>query len=267
LWNDTHSYFRAYTGGDAIMGDCLYGAMVAHHHGLGWVVDVDRIRAHLDAEVRYNGDDFGIKVMTGRHEPPPTVASSPASPSARVAQGWARMVQLGAQLGVDTQDDVVWLGAAPDWSYLALTAQPTPDITAALAPTARQLQHYRDGLRDVWNIVGITAPGDWPGDMAGMPYVTSHYGFVMTDYYLLPALSGQHTDLPRGLLTFAPLYTCPFEVSVLLARVTGTLRCANSKYTLTVHFGELTLPAGGLAVNGRAYGSAVHLTAGQAVTW
>ena len=25
MWNATYGYFRAYTGGDAIMSDCLYG--------------------------------------------------------------------------------------------------------------------------------------------------------------------------------------------------------------------------------------------------
>ena len=74
LWNSTHDYFRAYTGGDAIMGDCLYGQMLAHHNGLGWLADTDKIQAHLKAELLYNGDPYGIKVVTGRHEPPPSAA-------------------------------------------------------------------------------------------------------------------------------------------------------------------------------------------------
>ena len=87
LWNSTYSYFRAYTGGDAVMSDALYGAEVAHHNGLGllWPNPADLV-AHLAAEEKYNYDAGGLKTITGRHTPPPA----------------------GAAAGPDTQDDVIW---------------------------------------------------------------------------------------------------------------------------------------------------------------
>jgi non-lysosomal glucosylceramidase len=293
LWNETYSYFRAYTGGNAIMGDCLYGQMLAHHLGLGWLADPAMVAAHLAAELRFNGDPHGIKVVTGRHTPPPLDARTPHTRaglsddmpvtltpprtwSRRLEQGWDRMVALSQQSGIDTQDDVIWLGAAPDWSYLqiAVAGKSGPwnasALTAALAPAAAQLTHYRDTLRDLWNIVGIIGAADWPGDdlLRSMPYVTSHYGFVMTDYYLLPLLAGQQVDMPHGRLSFAPVYPCPFSVPLLLVNTTGIVACdKNNVLSVEIAFGMLRLPAGGLSVSGRTYRDAVNLSPGQRVTW
>jgi hypothetical protein len=266
LWNSTLNYFRAYTGGDAIMGDCLYGQMVAHHLGLGWLVDTEKIKMHLAAELKYNGDQYGIKVVTGRHTPPPLDLTSTSS--LRVKQGLKQIQTLRDRLGYDGQDDVLWLGAAPDWSYLQIATQ-NSDITTALQPTEKQLVNLRDRLKDIWNIVGIMTPSDWGPDegIHGMPYVTSHYGFVMTDYYLLTILSGQQTNIPGGSLKFNPVYGCPFNLPLLMVNTTGVVSCANGMYKVSISFGELKLPANGLSVNGKPYTQAVSLVAGQSVTW
>jgi len=268
LWNDTLNYFRAYTGGDAIMGDCLYGQMVAHHHGLGWLVDVDKIQMHLAAELKYNWDQYGIKVVTGRHTPPP-LALTPKS-TLRERQAIKKIEELRYQYGYDGQDDVLWLGAAPDWSYLQITTNSSTDITKALVPTENQLSvNIRDRLKDLWNIVGIMTASDWgPNDnLHGMPYITSHSGFVMTDYYLLTALSGQQTNIPGGSLKFNPVYPCPFNVPLLLVNTTGVVSCTNGMYKVSISFGALSLPANGLSVNNKAYPQPVTLAAGQSITW
>ena len=71
MWNSTYGYFRAYTGGEAIMADCLYGQQVALAHGLGWLLPTEMISQHLAAEAKYNLNDYGLTVVTGRHTPPP----------------------------------------------------------------------------------------------------------------------------------------------------------------------------------------------------
>ena len=38
-------------------------------------------------------------------------------------------------------------------------------------------------------------------------------GFMLTDLYLLPLLSGQETDLPNGKLALAPKYPAPYGPS------------------------------------------------------
>ena len=252
LWNSTEGFFRAYTtaingsGTDnAVMADSLYGQMIAAYLGLGWLVPPAQLLSHLAAEEKYNANSFGFTVVTNRTTPPP-----------------------GGQV---PDDDTTWQQGGPDWSTLAIGLNMTGgNLTAALEPSQRSLENWRSRLHDLWNLAGLTST-DSPANEAdrGMPYVTSHYGYLLVDYFTLPALSGQVTDVAHGKLTFAPVVACPFNLPALLAGVTGTVSCdaISGKFTLALAFGQLTLPAGGLAVNGRAYPEALTLTAGNSVTW
>lgn len=148
-----------------------------------------------------------------------------------------------------------------------------PDALAtALEPARKAIVNQISRINDAWNIAGIVTSGDWStnGDESanGQSYITSHYGFLLVDYYLLPALTGQHTNLPAGALTFDPVFPAPYTLPVLLQGVEGTLsRTASGVRTLSLAFGSLTLPAGGLVVSGVPYPSAVSIVAGQSVTW
>jgi hypothetical protein len=53
--------------------------------------------------------------------------------------------------------------------------------------------------------------------------VTSHYGFLLPNYHIFYALSGQITNLQSGSLTFqtAAGLACPWQLPVLLAGTTG----------------------------------------------
>ena len=254
LWNGTYAYFRAYTGGDAVMSDALYGAEVAHHHGLGllWPRPADLI-AHLAAEEKYNYDAAGLKTITGRHTPPPAGA--------------------GAAGGPDTQDDVIWEQSGPTWSYMALALGSETSLDAALAPAVRGSGKWRSTLNDAWNVAGISSGDDWPQGQRGLPFVTSHYGFLLVDYYLVPGLSGQQHHLGKGaasFLSFEPPFApaCPFKYPVLLPGTTGAVSCdAAGTFTLALAFGSLSLPAGGLSVQGRTCPHAVSLAAGDSVSW
>ena len=91
---------------------------------------------------------------------------------------------------------------------------------------------------------------------------------MLTDYYLIYALSGQQTNIPAGKLSFSPLYAPPYTLPWAFMGTEGTLAVsAAGVRTLSVAFGSLTLPAGGLTVAGDAYPQAVNLGAGQSVTW
>lgn len=93
-------------------------------------------------------------------------------------------------------------------------------------------------------------------------------GFLLTDYYLLPVLTGQQTDIPGGQLSFSPLYPCPYTLPLLLAGTTGTVTCSGTAaYNVTLAFGSLSLPAGGLSVSGSSYPGVVNLGPGQSVAW
>ena len=290
MWNSTYNYFRAYTGGDAIMSDCLYGQQVALAHGLGWLLPKTMIAQHLAAEAKYNANKYGLTTVTGRHTPPPAEAAvaesllgalaveaaaagneRAARKAAKAADKRSLMQQLRGR--GDGQDDAVWMGAAPTWSCLALQlgadGPAGGNVTAALEPTRWELENYRSRLRMMWDLTGLSTTSDWGSDDDnGQPFCTSHYGFMLTDYYLIYALSGQQLNVPAGTLSFAPLAACPLSMPFAAMGREGTISCdASNKFTLALAFGSLELPAGGLSANGRAYAQAVSLVGGQSVSW
>lgn len=191
-------YFRAYTGGDAIMADCLYGQQVAFAHGLGLLVPAAYLAQHLKAELLYNSNLYGLTVCTGRHTLPPLAEVDYASAganfatddetanrkAARAGDVRALMQQLRAR--GDGQDDAVWMGGAPTWSCVALQmggALSAADVTAALEPTRWELENYRTRLASMWDLTGLSTTSDWGSESAnGQPFCTSHYGFMLPDY-------------------------------------------------------------------------------------
>ena len=241
------------------MSDSLYGQVIASYLGLGWLAPPAQLAAHLAAEERHNANSFGFTVVTNRTTPPP-----------------------GGQV---PDDDTTWQQGGPDWSSVAVwllqgggnssgsgseSVGVGGNLTAALGPARRSLENWRSRLHDLWDLCGLTSTDSPPAEGArGMPYITSHYGYLLVDYFLLPALAGQTTDVARGTLSFAPAVPCPFNLPALLAGLTGTVSCdgETSAFTLAVSFGHLVLPAGGLTVNGRAYAGAVDLAGGDSVTW
>lgn len=271
LWNASVGYYEAFTGGrGVIQADCLYGQVLARHLGLGWLAPEEQIGQHLAAELAANGNPYGLTVVTGMppKQQPGADASGLAVSSSSSSMG---------SLDPDTQYGTMWLGGAPDWSYLALALLNTSsspvqrgNVTAALEVAGRTLINYRSRLNNLWDWAALSSTDDaWGSEMMqGMPYDQSHYGFIMVDYFLVPALSGQQTDIPGGRLSFAPVYPCPFNLPALLADTTGTISCdATGQYTLALAFGSLQLPAGGLSVNGKSCSDSVQLTAGQSISW
>lgn len=274
LWNSTYSYFRAYTTGDALMPDCLYGQMLAHEHGLGLFVNASFLSAQLAAEVKYNANGYGFTVLTGRNTPPPLADGGRPLPARLQKAAATTGVDYRAQavaLNQDTVDDVNWMGAGPTWSYIALAINATGgNVTAALEPTRLSVENWRSRLNDWWNIAGITTSGDWGTEnQNGQPFVTSHYGFLLPAAHLVYAITRQQTNIPGGSLAFDPVYHCPYTLPLLLAGTTGTITCnaVSGQYTVAIAFGSLNLPAGGLSIAGSVYPGAVSLSAGESVTW
>jgi hypothetical protein len=91
---------------------------------------------------------------------------------------------------------------------------------------------------------------------------------MLTAQYLLPLLSGQQAALHLGRLSFRPIFAPPYALPVLLLGTEGALEAdAAGGLTLRVAFGAISLPAGGLSVDGVAYAGAVDLGPGDAVSW
>lgn len=107
---------------------------------------------------------------------------------------------------------------------------------------------------------------------ARCPREQGHYGFMLTDLYLYPLLSGQKADIHKGQLHIDPVFKAPYTLPILLtgcmATISATSATGSTSYTLTVVFGELHISAaGGLVVSGSAFPSPVHLDEGESVNW
>jgi hypothetical protein len=92
----------------------------------------------------------------------------------------------------------------------------------------------------------------------------------MVLWHLPFALSGQYTDLSKGILTFAPKLRSPFILPILIPNTFGSISATpmvngQSSYTLTLFMGDLSL--GELSVNNIQYPGSVNITAGQTVQW
>jgi non-lysosomal glucosylceramidase len=232
-------YFLAYTGGKgekAIFTDALYGQVLAYTYGLGPLYNITIMKKHLESEVRLADTLYGLRMLTGR-EP----LTNP-------------------------QDNSIWMGASQDWSVLNLWFN--MESESALMQSKKSLNHVRQILNDQWNVHGLYA-GDGYG-IGGKPWVTSHYGFHMVLWHLPFALSGQYTDLSKGILTFSPKLRSPFILPVLIPNTFGSISATpiandQSSYTLTLLIGNLTLTE--LSINNVQYPGSVNLTAGQSIQW
>ena len=249
LWNASAGAFRAFSTKASpttmpVMSDCLYGATIAHSLGLGtlWDGSAEDFASHLALEASANGNAYGLAVLTGRDGPEPFASI----------------------------DQTEWGMAAPTWGYMALAGADL-SVDAALEIPQRFFDNIRLRLRDTWNIAGLYSGANWTqygADDDGQAWCTNHYGMALTHFFLHLALSGQQASLPKGTLSFAPRYAAPFSLPLLLAGTTGRVSAdAAGTYTVSIAFGELSLPAGGLSVNGRAFAGAVNLQRGQSVSW
>ncbi|CAF4796443.1 unnamed protein product [Rotaria sp. Silwood1] len=242
LWyNDSidTGYFLAYTGGQgerAIFTDALYGQVLAFTYGLGPLYNISKMKKHLESEVRLADTPYGLRMLTGR-EP----LTNP-------------------------QDNSIWMGASQDWSVLNLWFN--MDFNSALIQSEKGLNHVRQTLNDQWNTHGLYA-GDGYG-IGGKPWVTSHYGFHMVLWHLPFAITGQYTDLSKGILLFSPKLRSPFILPVLIPNTLGSISSTpllngQTSYTFALAIGNLSLNI--LAINNVKYPGSIHLTAGQSVQW
>lgn len=243
LWNTSAGFFRAWAGGDALFTDTLYGILLSHALGYGLQVSPAMLESHLTAEWAANADAFGMRVI-----------SNPIL------------------------EDSVWMNGPPTWAYLSLVLAgagqrvvPPADLDAALMPLKRMIDNYRSRLNDLWNLRALTHTATEGSALEhGGPREQGHYGFMLTDMWLYPLLSGQMTALHNGTLRLTPAFAPPYVLPVLLVGTLGSLEvdASGSNFTLSIAAGSLALPAGGLIVNGLSYpGGALALGAGQFVEW
>ncbi len=221
-WNETGGYYNSYSNlsaannPGAIMTDTFYAQVLAFSLGLGVLVKNEtRLLSHMKQEIIHNDSPYGMLVQTGRYPFP-----GPA------------------------QDNAVWLMGNPNWATINIHLG--QDVSHALSVANKSLNRWRTELNDIWNIPAIAGGLGYGAD--GQPWASSHYGYFMSSWHILFALSGQQADIPKGILTFNPVNKAtPFwKYPVLLPGVLGTIEQTHvtqgrSQLTLAIHVGELTL--------------------------
>ena len=216
LWVESpgRPHYAAVQGLNAtIMADSMYPQVLAFNLGLGVLVsNITRLDLHLQAVAANNTTPHGLSAITGG--------------------------------SVGSTDNYLWQMASPDWAVNQLRLHGTAAYPDAMALPESSLNLWREVLNDQWNVAGVAGPD-------GMPAITSHYGYHMVQWHLVPAISGQVADLPNRSLTFAPVIGVPYQLPVLLPGVIGRLNSRNNgdtvQYELCVNVGELVLDH--LAVN------------------
>eukprot|EP00038_Savillea_parva_P009621 m.184763 g.184763 ORF g.184763 m.184763 type:complete len:1027 (+) comp16225_c0_seq1:84-3164(+) len=239
LWNESVGFFVAHSETQTqVFTDSLYGQMLAHHFFNGsFTINTSYIDRHLTYEWEQNQDLYGMRVL-----------SSPI------------------------QEDSIWMNGPPTWTYLAL-ARNQMDDDAAFEPFKRMSENFRTRLNDMWNLRALTHSETEGTELEhGQPREQGHYGFMLTDLYLLPLLSGQSVNILEGSLTLSPRYPAPYVVPLLIMNCEATITAAEGSgsgqsYRLEIAFGTLTLPAKGLVVSGCACPDALDLMAGDSKEW
>eukprot|EP01119_Soliformovum_irregulare_P015281 TRINITY_DN4283_c0_g1_i3.p1 TRINITY_DN4283_c0_g1~~TRINITY_DN4283_c0_g1_i3.p1 ORF type:complete len:999 (+),score=216.10 TRINITY_DN4283_c0_g1_i3:447-2999(+) len=250
LW--TGSYYRAFSGENAVMGDTMYAQVWANTLGLGDTVNQSRQISHLKAEVDHNDTPWGLRVVTGRTGEPSLLDPSPLD-------------NCGALYGPSI-DNSIWMGGSQDWSALMLALG--QNVPHALSQSEKALNHWRSNLKDIWNTHGIVAGAGYFFD--GMPWVTAHYGFHMVLWHIPFALSGQDYSAVNRSLTFDPKLSDSFHVPVLIPNILAMLTYNNNSgvYTLKIAKAAMALHLNHLRVGEHSYPSLpVSLQPGQSISW
>ena len=95
------------------------------------------------------------------------------------------------------QEDSIWMNGPPTISYIQVQMG-KKSFVDAIEPFYRMSENFRSRLRDQWNLRALThtdgsvAPAETNRALElGAPREQGHYGFMLTDLFLLPLLSGQ----------------------------------------------------------------------------
>ena len=91
---------------------------------------------------------------------------------------------------------------------------------AMLEPFKRMSENYRVRLRDMWNLRALTHTQTEGTELEhGCPREQGHYGFMLTDFYLLPLLTGLTVDMRNAStgarLELNPRFPPPYVLPVL----------------------------------------------------
>ena len=178
------------------MADALYAQVLSDSLGLGDLHGTpSMVRRHLKAVLKANDTPYGLLAMTGRY---PYPGPNPRNHDA---------------------DNSVWMMGNPNWATLSLWRD--GGVKEALSVANTTLSWWRDGLKDMWNVVALHA-GIGYGE-AGQPLANSHYGYHLVAWHMLYALSGQRYNAVNESLSLHPRQTPPYQLPILVPATAAVL--------------------------------------------
>ena len=196
----------------------LWWQVLAYSAGLGELLsDPSRLDTHLAHVEREN-----------------CIHNNVSAPGEPLVSGCPNgLVIMTNRKPIGVSDLQVWEMATYNHAVLKIRrAQSVSEASSALAAAQGVGTSYSQRVNDQWNTAGIKFND-------GNPSITSHYGYHMTSWHLIFALSGQQPDFSdpaNATLTFRPAITdrtgCAFSYPVLLPGAVGTISCTQRYYTL-----------------------------------
>ena len=155
--------------------------------------------------------------------------------------------------------------ANPNWATLNIHLG--QDVPTAISVANKTLNRWRQDVNDLWNVAGVSGGLGYGAE--GQSYLTSHYGYFMSSWHMVFALSGQQANLPQGTLTFNPPTTeQDWSYPILLPGVLGVVSQQGNMFMVEIKTGEVTIGQQ-LSVKGVDCGEKYPLTlkAGTLIKW
>lgn len=245
-------------GGGTVFADAFYAQVLAYSLGLGELLeDQSRLDAHLKT-VR-NKNCIHTNITSGNNEP-----------------GCPNGLVIFTGRPVELTDLQVWEMATHDHAVLEIwrarnqKALNTTAVFGALALSEGPGTNYAQRINDQWATAGIKSND-------GYPTITSHYGYHMTSWHLMFAMSGQQADISRSggaprVLTFKPALECSnagYRLPVLLPSIVASVGCVAGVATLNVTAADgAGIILDRLELDGTAYPTTpITLATGTGLSW
>ncbi|RAP78548.1 GH116 family glycosyl-hydrolase [Paenibacillus montanisoli] len=239
----TGDYFRSWWMNkenypDALHSDTLYGQLWSFLLGLGPVLDSEKMKSHLNWEMKKNNSEFGLKVMQGDGR------DNDSYPDP--------MPELIGSNG--PRDNLVWEAASLDWSALNLYLGTDKEI--CLAEAEKIVLKWRDKLRDLWDIKDLST--GWNG----YPWCNSHYSRQLILWSIPMALIDQQYSKPDKSLSVKPKMAVPVKLPFFTPDACGIIEITEEvTYIITVLSGTLDLNK--LCVGDKVIDQTLSLKAGE----
>ena len=284
-WNSDEGYYHAASNqcdvktmtcaeGVGVFADAFYAQVLAYTSGLG---DLLQHPERLDSHLNYVWQQNCVHTD---------------SENGTVVPGCLNGLVIMTKRPVELTDLQVWEMATHDHvslmlhrkrtsissaSLLGQPQSPSPSLESILELSQGTGTSYSQRMNDQWNVAGIKTND-------GFPSITSHYGYHMTAWHTLFAVTGQVVDLSGATksISFDPLFTTcvgggsGYAFPVLLPGVVGTVKCratsvmggaSKVSYTLLLSKGVLE-GVSTLEVSGVRYPvTPVDIAEGVPLTW